>query len=67
MTKKESMRRMKFFRRKINVTQQQVGDMLGCTRGNICNIEKGRNILTDEMWSRMQTIYKKVFGNDYSN
>ena len=59
MTKEQSISRMKKWRKAMGYTQQQAGDLLGCTRGNICNIEKGRQILTDAMWEAMKAAGRK--------
>jgi DNA-binding XRE family transcriptional regulator len=49
---------LKKFRRLVGLTQTEMAELVGLTKSTWCNIEKGRNTGTAEMWVDLATRFK---------
>lgn len=49
---------LKQFRRLVGLTQTEMAELVGLTKSTWCNIEKGRNTGTVEMWLDLATRFK---------
>jgi len=44
-------------RRNSTLTQQQIADLLGCSKAYYCNVENGRETPSEVFWNKISTLY----------